>query len=293
MSRQEERFAKRRLRNSYIGTSISITLVLYVLGLTGAVIIFAGVISVKVKENYSFTIYMADDVPEPEIMRFQKYLDTRDAVRSTRFISSEEASAEYAQTIGEDFVALIGKSPINDHIELRVKSEYANLDSLKGFEEDILSRPIVAEFHYNRGLIEQVNENMKHLGVMLLAFSALLFVIAFTLINNTIRLAVFANRFIIRSMQMVGATQHFIRRPFLKKGVIQGLISGILSIALLIGTFMLINKEIDNIINVEYLDLLLILFGFVLLLGIAIAYVSTWLAVHRYLRIKTDLLYQY
>jgi cell division transport system permease protein len=293
MSSQEERFAKRRLRNSYIGTSISITLVLYVLGLTGTVIIFAGVISVKVKENYSFTIYMADDVPESEILRFQKYLDTRDAVRSTRFISSEEASAEYAETIGEDFVALIGKSPINDHIELRVKSEYANLDSLKGFEEDILSRSNVAEFHYNRGLIEQVNENMQQFGVMLLAFSALLFIIAFTLINNTIRLAVFANRFIIRSMQMVGATQRFIRRPFLKKGVIQGMISGILSIALLMGTFVLINKETDNIITVEYLDLLLILFAFVLLLGIAIAYVSTWLAVRRYLRIKTDLLYQY
>ncbi len=293
MSRQEERFARRRLRNAYIGTSISITLVLYMLGLTGAAMIFAQEVAVKVRENYSFTIYMADDVPEAEILRFQKYLDTRDAVRSTRFVSAEEASEEYARAIGEDFVALIGKSPINDHIELRIHADYANIDSLAGFEEDVLSRPIVSEFHYNRGLIEQVNENMQQFGLALVAFSVLLLFIAFALINNTIRLAVFANRFIIRSMQMVGATQRFIRKPFLKRGVVQGTISGVLCIGLLIGTFVLINREIDHIITFAYLEPLLVLFGFVLLLGIMIAYISTWFAVRRYLRIKTDLLYHY
>jgi cell division transport system permease protein len=293
MSGQEERFAKRRLRNSYIGTSVSITLVLYMLGLTGAVIIFAHEIAVKVKENYSFTIYMDDETPQAEILRFQKYLDTRDAVRSTRFISSEEATEQYIQEIGEDFVSLIGKSPINHHIELRVKSEYANMDSLKGFEQDLMSRPMVADFHYNRGLIEQVNENMQRFGLLLFAFSGLLLIIAFTLINNTIRLAVFANRFIIRSMQMVGATQRFIRRPFLRKGVLQGLLSGFLCNLLLVGSFVLFNKKIDHMVTIEHLDLLIVLFAFVFLLGILIAYISTWLAVRRYLRIKTDQLYLY
>jgi cell division transport system permease protein len=293
MTKQEEKFARRRLRNSYISTSISITLVLYMLGLTGAIILFAREISVRVKENYSFTIYMNDEAPQTDIMRFQKYLDTREAVKSTRFISSMEASEAYAQDIGEDFLEIIGKSPIPDQIELRVKSDYANLDSLKGLEADIAGRPIVADFHYNRGLIDKVNENMKKLGVMLSGFGLLLFAIAFALINNTIRLAVFANRFIIRSMQMVGATQGFIRKPFLVRGVYQGLISGFLSILLLTGTFLLINSEVENLITLAHLDLLLVLFAFVLLLGVIIAWISTWLAVMRYLRLKTDLLYQY
>jgi cell division transport system permease protein len=293
MTKQEEKFARRRLRNSYISTSISITLVLFMLGLTGSIILFAREISVKVKENYSFTIYMQEETPETDMLRFQKYLDTREAVKSTRFISSREASEAYAQDIGEDFLEIIGKSPIPDQIELRVKSEYANLDSLKGLEADIAGRPIVADFHYNRGLIDKVNENMQKLGVMLSGFGLLLFVIAFALINNTIRLAVFANRFIIRSMQMVGATQSFIRKPFLVKGVIQGFISGVLSILLLAGTFMLVNREVDQLITLAHLDLLLILFAFVLLLGVIIAWISTWLAVRRYLRLKTDLLYQY
>lgn len=293
MSRQEEKFARRRLRNSYISTSISITLVLYMLGLTGAAIILAHEIAVRVKENYSFTIYMADDTPLAEINRFQKYLDTRDAVRSTRFISSDEASAEYASEIGEDFLEIIGKSPIPDQIELRVKSEYANLDSLQSMENDIAGRDIVADFHYNRGLIDRVNENLRKLGVMLIGFSILLLLIAFALINNTIRLAVFANRFIIRSMQMVGATQRFIRRPFLNRGIIQGIISGFASIFLLLLTFYLINHEVENLITIDHLDLLLVLFAFVLLLGVSIAWIATWFAVRRYLRLNTDLLYQY
>jgi cell division transport system permease protein len=293
MSKQEEKFAKRRLRNSYISTSVSITLVLYMLGLTGTIIIFAREIAVKVKENYSFTIFMADETPDTEILRFQKYLDTRESVKSTRFISSEEASEAFAEEIGEDFIEMIGQSPIPDQIELRVKSDYANLDSLRGLEEDLASRAIVAEFHYNKGLIERVNENMGKVGVVMIGFSLLLFLIAFALINNTIRLAVFANRFIIRSMQMVGATQRFIQRPWLIRGVVQGIISGMLSILLLLGTFYVINHEVERLITMEHLDLLLILFAFVLLLGVIISWISTWFAVRRFLRLKTDLLYQY
>jgi cell division transport system permease protein len=293
MSKQEERFARRRLRNSYISTTISITLVLYMLGLTGSIVLFAREIAVKVKEHYSFTIFMADQTPETEILRFQKYLDTREAVKTTRFKSSAEASEEYSREIGEDFVEMLGKSPISDQILLTIKAEYANADSLKPLEDDILSRPMVAEFHYNKGLIDQVNHNMHKFGMVLLAFSILLFVIAFALINNTIRLAVFANRFIIRSMQMVGATQRFIRRPFLRKGLVQGMVSALLSILMLIGTFHLFNREVDPIVTLDHLDLLLVLFAFVLLLGVLLVRITTWLAVRRYLRLKTDQLYQY
>lgn len=293
MAAPEEKFARRRLRNSYISTTVSITLVLFMLGLTGTIIIFAREISRKVKENYSFTIYMQEGAPEQEILRFQKYLDTRESVKSTKFISSEEASAEYAREIGEDFVALIGKSPIPNLIEMRVKSEYANLDSLKGLEAEIAGREVVSDFRYNRGLIDQVNENLNHFGIALGAFSILLLIIAFALINNTIRLAVFANRFVIRSMQMVGATQAFIRKPFLIRGLLQGAVSGLIANLLLLVSYHFINLNIENLITLEHLDLLLVLFGFVLLSGLAITVVSTWLAVRRYLRIKTDLLYQY
>ena len=263
------------------------------LGLTGTIIIFAREITRKVKENYSFTIYMQEDAPEQEILRFQKYLDTRESVKSTKFISSAEASAEYAREIGEDFTALIGKSPIPNLIEMRVKSEYANLDSLKGLETDIAGREIVSDFRYNRGLIDQVNENLRHFGIALGAFSILLLIIAFALINNTIRLAVFANRFIIRSMQMVGATQAFIRKPFLVRGLLQGVASGLIANLLLLVSYHFINLNIENLITLDHLDMLLVLFGFVLLSGLAITVVSTWLAVRRYLRIKTDLLYQF
>jgi cell division transport system permease protein len=293
MAAPEEKFARRRLRNSYISTTVSITLVLFMLGLTGTILLFAREISVRVKENYTFTIYMQEAAPQNEILRFQKYLDTRDAIRSTQYITSAEASAAYAKEIGEDFVALIGKSPIPDLIEIKVKSEYTNLDSLKSLESDIKSREIVSDFRYNRGLIEKVNENLRKFGAVLAAFSILLLVIAFALINNTIRLAVFANRFIIRSMQMVGATQAFIRKPFLIRGIVQGGISGLLSIIMLLASYHFINMRIENLITPVYLDLLLMLFGFVLLSGILITLLSTWFAVRRYLRIKTDLLYQY
>ncbi len=293
MARQEDKILGRRLKSSYISTIVSITLVLFVLGLLGLVILHAQKLSDHVRESIAVSVFLKEDAGESEIQRLKASIDALPSVNETRFISREEAAEDLMRELGEDFVSFLGYNPLTASIVVNLKADYANPDSMQVFKQRLSGHQLVSEVDYQQSLVHLVNENVKRIGIGLLAFSILLLTIAFALINNTIRLSVFSKRFLIKSMQLVGATQAFIRRPFIIKGVIQGIIGALITIFLLIATLYAGQRQIPEMAMFYDMNMLLVLFGLVLLLGIIISLISTYFAVRKYLNIKTDFLYYY
>ncbi|MFW5759026.1 MAG: cell division protein FtsX [Bacteroidota bacterium] len=293
MAQQEEVLLGRRLKTSYISTVVSITLVLYVLGLLGLVIMHAHKLSVHLKENIGFSVVIMDNTALPEIEKLQQSLDSMAAVKSTEFISREKAAEDLTRDLGEDFVSFLGYNPLFPSIDVRLNASWANPDSLTIFEETVLKRDEVKEVDYQRNLLHIVNDNVQKIGIVLLLFGVLLLIIAFTLINNTIRLSVFSKRFLIKSMQLVGATQSFIRKPFIVKGIFQGIIGAIIAISLLIASLYGAQQSVPELVDFQDITMLSVTFGIVTVMGIIISWISTYFAVKKYLKIKTDHLYFY
>jgi len=290
MSKRELSY-KFKLQGSYITTTISIALVLFVLGILGLIVMHGKILSEYVKENIGFTVMMDENTKEADIARIQKILDAKPYVKSSEYITPEQAAKKVEEDLGEDFIQWLGYIPIPPSIELRLNAGWANNDSLAVIEKEIQSYDGVKEVFYQKSLVNMINDNIKKISIIIFAFSILLLIISIALINNTIKLSVYAKRFLIRSMQLVGATQGFIRRPFLWKGVMQGFIAALLAIAGLIGLLHLSQKELPELAALQNIDYLAILFGLILLLGIIISYISNFFAVRKYLRIKTDYLY--
>ena len=293
MARQEDKIIGRRLRSSYISTVVSITLVLFVLGLLGLIILHAQKLSEHLRESIAVSVFIEDSASENDINRLNDALNAMPSVNETTFISREQAAESLMDDLGEDFVAFLGYNPLSASIQVSLKAAYANPDSMPVFEEQVRKYNIVMDVDYQRSLVHLVNENLKRIGIGLLAFSVLLLIIAFALINNTIRLSVFSKRFLIKSMQLVGATQSFIRRPFVIKGVMQGVIGAIATIILLVITLYAGWRQIPEMALFLDIQNLGVLFGSLLLLGIVISWISTFFAVRKYLKLKTDFLYLY
>lgn len=293
MARPEEIIIGRRLKTSYLSTIVSITLVLYVLGLLGIIIMHTHKLSEHIKENIGFSIILMDNARMADINHLQKSLDAFESVKSTEYISKEKAAEELIAELGEDFVQFLGYNPLFPSIEVKLNAAWANPDSLAVFETSVLQSNIVKEVDYQKNLVHIVNENLQKIGFALLLFGLLLLVIAFTLINNTIRLSVFSKRFLIKSMQLIGATQTFIRRPFVFKGIMQGLVGSVIAIILLLASLYGAQKSVPELIDFQDIEMLFSIFVLVIILGIVISWISTWFAVRKYLRIKTDNLYLY
>jgi cell division transport system permease protein len=293
MARQEEIIIGRRLKTSYLSTIVSIILVLYVLGLLGIIIMHTHKLSEHIRENIGFSIILNDNARMADINHLQKSLDAFAAVKTTEFISKEKAAEVLMNDLGEDFITFLGYNPLFPSIEVRLNAAWANPDSLAVFEKTVLESRIVREVDYQKNLVHIVNENLQKIGIALLLFGVLLMIIAFTLINNTIRLSVFSKRFLIKSMQLIGATQVFISRPFVWKGIAQGLIGAVVAIVLLLLSLYGAQQSVPELIDFQDLHLLFGIFVIVIILGIVISWISTWLAVKKYLRLKTDHLYLY
>ena len=291
MAKSEERYYRKRLQNSYITTIVSISLVLFMLGLLGLIILHAKKLSDYVKENIGFSIIIKDNVKEAGIIKLQKILDATEYVKSTKYITKEEAAKEFAAELGEDFTSFLGFNPLLPTIEVRFKAEYANNDSLAIIKTKILENDNVKEVFYQESLVDVVNKNVRKISFIILGFSLLLMVIAIALINNTIRLSVYSKRFIIRSMQLVGATRRFISRPFIVAGIFQGVIGSIVAILLLSGIIYIAQRELPELVNLQDIDMFLSLFGMVMVTGILISWLSNYFAVRKYIRLKTDSLY--
>jgi cell division transport system permease protein len=291
MQKADNSITKRRLRSSYITSIVSISLVLFLLGLVGLLLLNTRKISDYVKENLKFTVYLKENIREVDILRIQKNLDLKHYVKETKYITKEQAAVEFQKELGENFIDFLGFNPLIPSIDVRLYAEYANSDSITIIKQDLRKFPQIDEVYYQESLIHLVNKNLRKISIFILIISGLLFLVAVTLINNTIRLSIYSKRFIIRTMQIVGANNSFIRRPFLYKSALHGTFGALIAIGMLSGMIYLIQNEMESIINFQDFKLLSILFIIVLLIGIEISWISTYFAVNRYLNIKTDYLY--
>lgn len=288
---REDKHSVRQLKASYITTTVSITLVLLLLGIMGLLMVNAQKISVHVKENIGMSIIMHDNIKEADIHRLQKGLETQPYVRSTRFINKDQAAKELQDDLGEDFIQFIGYNPLPISIDIKLTAAYANNDSIKVIEQKIKTNDLIKEVWYQKNLISLVNENIRKISFIILGFAITLFFISLVLINNTIRLSIYSKRFTIRTMKLVGATERFILSPFLKTAVLHGVLSGTLAISLLSGIVYLGNKQFPELQVFDDIILLTILYLLIIVLGIVISFLSTLFAVNKYLRINTDRLY--
>jgi cell division transport system permease protein len=291
MNQQSEPHYKRRIATSQLTTVISITLVLFLMGLFGLIMLHARMLSDYVRENIGFSIMIKEDVKEAGILQLKKTLDGKYYVKSSEYIPRERAAEKLKSDLGEDFIGFLGYNPLLPSIDLRIKAPYANRDSLARIEKRLLSNPEVKEVFYQKSLVDAINSNIEKIGFFLLGFSAVLLFIAIVLINNTIRLSVYSKRFIIRSMQLVGATESFIRRPLLLRSILNGCLSAILALLMLMFLVYLALEELPELLELQDPLMLVALVVFLFLLGAFISWISTWFAVRKYLRIRTDLLY--
>ena len=291
MKKKEKSITRRKLRSSYVTSIISISLVLFLLGLVGLLLLNTQRLSTHMLENLGFSIVLKADAKEVDIIRLQKNLDTKAYVKSTDYITKEDAARETSDELGEDFIEFLGYNPLPASIVVKFFAGYANADSIAAIEKELMRFEEVEEVMYQESLIRLVNENVRKISLIILAFSALMFSIAIALVNNTIRLSVYSRRFLINTMQLVGATRSFIRKPFLLRSAGHGIYAAIIAIFLLIGVIYLIQQEFMEVISFEDIDILGILFLLVIFLGIVLNWISTYFAINKYLRMKSDDLY--
>jgi cell division transport system permease protein len=285
--------SKKGVGSSGISIIIGISLVLFMLGLLGLIVLNAKKLSDYAKENIGFSIYLNKNVKEVDIIQIQKSLDAEVYVKSTEYINEQRAAEIMQESLGaeEDFLTFLEYNPLLASIEVKLNAAYAHPDSLNKFEAELLQNPKIHEVDIRKDLAVLINENVRQISLVILGFSTLLLIIAIALINNTIRLAIYSKRFLIKTMQLVGATPAFITRPFVASGVLKGLFSSVIAIALLVGVMYAIRKNIPDLVEIQNLQMYVSLFSIVIVLGVLISWVSTSMAVRKYLRTETDKLY--
>ncbi len=291
MKKNETGFSKTKLRSSYLTLVVSVSLVLFLLGILGLVLINAKGLSDYFRESLSFWVMLDDDAREADIRLLQKDLDAKAYVKSTEYVSKDEAAAKMKDELGEDFISFLGDNPLPPSIDVYLISDYTSPDSVAKIEKYILEYPFVKEVYYQESLLYLINENVNKISLFLLVISLFLFLIALTIINNTIRLSIYSKRFLIRTMQLVGATRSFIRKPFIIQSAFHGFLAALISMILLMGLLYMIEKEFFLMFTFESINLLILLGLAIIITGILINIVSTWFSVNRYLSISEDKLY--
>jgi cell division transport system permease protein len=291
LKNNERGLSKTKLRSSYLTLVVSVSLVLFLLGVMGMVLINAKELSDYFRESLSFSVMLNDDAKEADIRMLQKDLDGKLYVKSTEYISKDEAAAKMKEDLGEDFINFLGDNPLPPSIDVYLYANYTSPDSVAKIEKYVLEYPFVKEVYYQESLLFLINENVRKISFFLLIISSFLFLIALTIINNTIRLSIYSKRFLIRTMQVVGATRSFIRRPFLVQSAFHGLMAALLAMGLLMGLLYLIEKEFFLMFTFESTNLLILLAVSLIVIGVMINIISTYFSVNRYLSISEDKLY--
>lgn len=282
---------KKSLFSSYLTTTLSISMILFLFGLMGLMLINAKRLSDYVMENIGVTLILKDGAKEVDVMKLQKTLEATNYIKSTKFVDKESAATELKSELGEDFVDFLGYNPLLSSIDVTVYASYANPDSLVVLEKKLLTNPEVQEVYYQRNLVKQLNSNVKKITVILLALCLLMFIIFTALINNTIRLSIYSKRFLINTMQLVGATRSFIRRPFLAKSALHGVYGALIACFMILAIFLSYQNELKSFVDFQNPTALVLLVGGIFLIGIFITLVSTYLAVNKFLRMKFDQLF--
>lgn len=275
----------------FVTASISTMLVLLLLGLVVFFVLTANNLSVYVRENIAVSVQLSDDMPEPEILQFQKRLNKEAYVKTTTYISKSQALREQTEAMGTDPAEFIGHNPFNASIEIKLSSDYANSDSVQWIQEELLGNKNILEVSYPQELMDSVNNNLKKISLVLLALAALLTLISFALINNTIRLTIYSKRFLIHTMKLVGASWSFIRRPFLLRNIWVGIFAAIMADALLTGMSYLLIRYEPDLLTVITPTVVLIMTGSVFVFGVIITSLCAWISINKFLRMKVSELY--
>lgn len=283
--------AKRKLRSSYITTTVSISLVLFILGIIGFLGLNTQRLSKYVKENIGLTIYLNDDVKPADLNKLKKLLDAKPYVKSTELITKEDAAKILKDELGEDFISFLGMNPLSASINLYFYSDYAQTDSLEAIQKNLAQYPQVKEIVYQKDLLTLIENNVNKINFILSVFGILLFITSYTLINNTIRLSIYSQRFVIRTMKLVGASKSFIRQPFLTTSLIIGLASSLIAIGILYALLFLLRNDFAGLFFYNQAEFYGILIIGLIVSGMVISYLATFFAVSKYLKIKEQELY--
>lgn len=291
MASSFEKYQKRRLISSYFSVVLSIFLVLFLLGLLGLFVINSKKLSDDFKEQIPMSVYFKDQTTAEELKAFGEKLKKWESIKSHDFVSKETAASQHKDIIGEDFMQFLGFNPLQNSYDIHLKADYVVNDSIKKIEADIRESRFVSDIVYDKHLVDLVNENVKVITYWILGISGFLALIAVLLINSSLRLSIYSNRFIIKTMQMVGATKSFIRRPFIWRSVKLGMVGALLAIIAIVGVLYYLDERFPNLgLLADPIIVGAVLSG-VLLLGILISWLSTFFATQRFLNLRTDDLY--
>ena len=282
---------RRRIANAYLSSVISISLVLLLVGVASMLLVNAKGVSDYFKENMQISVLMKRDVSDADALEFRDELEQERYIKNTTFISREQGQRELADQLGEDFLDVFETSPIPVSVDVTLKAEYVSADSLAMVSNEIAKSSLVDEVVYQQSLVDALNANLGRISVVIAVFIGLLLFISFVLINNTVRLNVFARRFTIHTMKLVGATKSFIRAPFLVQSAFQGLFAAFIAIIILVGLMFIMRSEFSQLFEIFRMDLLLIVIGIVIASGLVICMVSTYFVVNKLISLRKDELY--
>lgn len=282
---------KKRIFRSYLTSTISISMVLFLIGLLGVVLLNAERLAKYVRENIGFTLVLNEDVQESEIAGLQKKLQESDFVKSVEYVDKETAAERLKNELGEDFTGFLGYNPLLSSIDVKLQAEYATPEKLAVLEKKFMEYPQVKEVSYQRDIVSIINDNVQKIGLILVFFAGLLLLIFSALINNTIRISIYSQRFIINTMLLVGATAAFIRKPFVKRSILYGVIGAVAANLLLFVLMLSYASELTGIIDMEDFRIFGLVFAADLIFGVLISWGSTYLSVNKFIRLKFDELF--
>jgi cell division transport system permease protein len=291
MASSFDKFQKRKLISSYFSVVLSIALVLFLLGLLGLLVINAQKVADHFKEQVTVTIYLKETAKDIEIKQLEKSLAMADYVKSTNYVSKQKAAEILKANNGEDFMTFLGFNPLQNSIDVNLKADFVTNKKLKEISENTLKKDFVDEVSYDNDLVNLMNDNVKKISFWVLLLSGIFTLIAVLLINSSIRLSVYSKRFTIKTMQMVGATKRFIRKPFIFKSIRLGVLGAIIALAGMAVVLYYTNKTFPELQVLKNQVYIIGLFGVIFMLGIIITWFSTFLATSRFLNLKTDQLY--
>ena len=292
MEEFEDSRAAKKTKTIYVSTVISISLVLLMVGLLGLILVHGRKLSNYVKENILLNVIINEGTKEVDILQLQKQIEGNNYVKNTAYVSKEVAAKNLTADLGEDFIKFLGYNPLLSTIDVYLKADYANNESIEVLSKQLRKNAIINEVRYQKSLVDMINQNIRTISLVILGFGTVLLIIAVALINNTIRLAIYSQRFLIKSMQLVGATRGFIRKPFINYGILHGFIAGLIAIILLLLTLYFAQQEIPELVVLTDMFEFAIVFIGVIAVGILISGISTYFAVTKYLGLKTQDLYR-
>ena len=291
MSASFEKYQKRRLISSYFSVVISISLVLFLLGLLGLLVLNSKKVADYFKEQIAITVFLKDSAKEVEITQLKQSLALAEYTKSAEFVSKDDAAKDHQETLGENFIEYLGENPLQNSIDVYILADYVTPEKMEEITSELKSKGFVDDVIYDKPLIAQLTENVKRISFWILVISGIFTFIAVLLINSSIRLSIYAKRFTIKTMQMVGATKKFIRQPFVWKSVRLGIIGAIVAMIGMGVVLYYLNQSFPQLGLLSDPVLLTVLFAFIFLMGVLITWISTFIATQRFLNLRTDDLY--